>query len=139
MRKTATKKPATLVQGTMRPALPNVGPNIQEIEQAHAVLTGLEVENRVLRSEHRLLLKFAQLTAVHANELALALKALSGDVDLAKKFIASMTNIHTLTKQEHAWIEENVTTPAQALAEACHRIPSETVAEGDEPKEASRS
>jgi hypothetical protein len=133
MRKTATKKPATLVQGTMRPALPNVGPNIQEIEQAHAVLTGLEVENRVLRSEHRLLLKFAQLTAVHANELALALKALS------KKFITSMTNIHTLTKQEHAWIEENVTTPAQALAEACHRIPSETVAEGDEPKEASRS
>jgi hypothetical protein len=116
MRKTATKMPAAPVAETMRAALPHLAATIQEVDQAHAVLTKLEVENRMLHVEHAVLLRFAQLAAVRADELATALRELGRDLGIAPKPARAAQTIHTLSKAEKAWIEEFVKAPALALA-----------------------
>jgi hypothetical protein len=130
MRKTLKPTPHPAPATTMRPATPQSGPSVQEIEHAHGVLTSLEVENRSLRAERELLLRFAQLFAVHSGELAIALKDLSRDLDLAKLVIRSTPAIHTFTEAEQAWLDKHVHVPAEALADGFPRRLAYTVSLG---------
>jgi hypothetical protein len=102
---------------TMQPARPLPALQVHEIEQAHAVLTRLEVENRQLRAEHSLLLKFAQMATLQTKALSSVVAELPGGNEVGEKVSASTTAVHMLTEREQAWIRENVVSPAEALAQ----------------------
>jgi hypothetical protein len=130
MRKTMPPSSKSVAPSTLQPAAPQVAPSVQAIEHAHDVLTGLEVENRSLRAERGLLLRFAQLFAVRSTELSIALKDLSRDLALAKKVIQSTPPIHKFTAVEQAWLDEHVHAPAEALADRFPRRLAYTVSPG---------
>jgi len=110
----------------------------EAIDQAHRVLTSLEVENRDLRAQRDLLLKFAQFSSVRADELATALEHLSYGLDLAKRVIASTPAIHTFTAADQAWLDRNVHAPAEKLAEGFPRRLAYTVSLASSPDTAPR-
>jgi hypothetical protein len=130
MRKTMSPSSKSAPPSNLQPAAPQSAPSVQAIEQAHSVLTGLEVENRSLRAERDLLLKFAQLYSVRAAELATALKDLSRDLDLAKRVIQSTPAFHTFTDAQQAWLDQNVVAAAETLAEGFPRRLAYTLSPG---------
>ena len=111
------RKPDAPPAATLQPARSSSGPDVHEIDRAHAVFIRLEVENRQLRAEHALLLKFAQLAALQAKALSSVLAELPGGSDVAERASISTTALYTLTDREQAWIRENVVAPAEALAQ----------------------
>jgi hypothetical protein len=119
------RKPDATPGTTMVPARSLSALEVHEIEQAHAVLTRLEVENRELRADHTLLLKFAQLAALQTKALSAVLLELPGGHAIAKETGAASPAIHQLTEREQAWIRENVIAPAEALAQQMLRGSSE--------------
>jgi hypothetical protein len=115
MLKAAVKQPAESALSSLQTPQDRLSPTVAEIDQAHAVLTRLEVENRRLRGEHALLLKVARLAAMHSAELAVSLEDLPGGDELAQKVLVSTAHVFKLSAAEAAWIENNVTLPAVAL------------------------